>query len=171
MNGGDGDDTIVWNNGDGNDVMNGDGGIDRIETNLCAADDVSTLKIENGRVRYDRTNAGPFNLSIGTAEFFELNTLGGDDTLTTRRACRSRSSPTPARATTHQRPRQRRERRPCSGGSGTDKVIADARRPVAADVETRLDRASRSRSRAARSGPGARDRGQDRQGQEAASRP
>ena len=48
---------MVWNNGDGNDVMNGDAGIDRIENNLGAADDVSTLKIENGRVRYDRTNA------------------------------------------------------------------------------------------------------------------
>ena len=45
--------------------------------------DVSTLKIENGRVRYDRINVGQFNLSIGTAEVFELNTLGGDDTLTT----------------------------------------------------------------------------------------
>ena len=57
MNGGAGDDTIVWNNGDGSDVMNGDDGVDRVETNLGAADDVSTLKIENGRVRYDRLNA------------------------------------------------------------------------------------------------------------------
>ena len=62
--------------------MNGDGGIDRIENNLGAADDVSSLKVENGRVRYDRTNA-PFNLSIGTSEVFELNTFGGKDTLTT----------------------------------------------------------------------------------------
>ena len=28
MNGGDGDDTLVWNNGDGSDVMNGDAGLD-----------------------------------------------------------------------------------------------------------------------------------------------
>jgi Ca2+-binding RTX toxin-like protein len=83
MNGGEGDDTLVWNNGDGSDVMNGDGGVDRIETNLGAADDVSTLKPENGRIRYDRTNLGQFNLSIATAEFFELNSLGGNDTLTT----------------------------------------------------------------------------------------
>ena len=83
MNGGAGDDTIVWNNGDGSDVMNGDDGVDRVETNLSAAADTSTLKLENGRVRYDRLNPGPFNLSIATAEVFELNTLGGDDTLTT----------------------------------------------------------------------------------------
>ncbi len=83
MNGGEGDDTLVWNNGDGSDVMNGDGGVDRIEDNLGAGADVSTLKPENGRIRYDRTSAGAFNLSIATAEFFELNSLGGDDTLTT----------------------------------------------------------------------------------------
>ena len=83
MNGGAGDDTTVWNNGDGSDVMNGDDGVDRVETNLSAGADTSTLKLENGRVRYDRLNPGPFNLSIATAEVFELNTLGGDDTLTT----------------------------------------------------------------------------------------
>ena len=83
MNGGAGDDTMVWNNGDGSDIMNGDDGVDRVEDNLSAADDTSTLRMENGRVRYDRLNPGPFNLSIATAEVFELNTLGGNDTLTT----------------------------------------------------------------------------------------
>jgi Ca2+-binding RTX toxin-like protein len=82
MNGSGGDDTLVWNNGDGSDVMNGDDGVDRIETNLGAGDDVSTLRVENGRVRYDRTSAGAFNLSVGSAETFELNSLGGNDTLT-----------------------------------------------------------------------------------------
>jgi Ca2+-binding RTX toxin-like protein len=82
MNGGAGDDTEVWNNGDGTDVMNGDDGTDRIEDNLGAADDISSLKPENGRVRYDRTNA-PFSLSIGSSEIFELNTFGGNDTLAT----------------------------------------------------------------------------------------
>ena len=58
MNGGAGDDTTVWNNGDGSDMMNGDDGVDRVETNLSAAGDISTLKMENGRVRYDRLNLG-----------------------------------------------------------------------------------------------------------------
>jgi Ca2+-binding RTX toxin-like protein len=83
MNGGEGDDTTVWNNGDGSDVMNGENGVDRVETNLGAGPDVSTFKPFSGRVRYDRTSAGAFSLSIATAEFFELNSLGGDDTLTT----------------------------------------------------------------------------------------
>src|SRR4051812_12118516 len=82
MNGGAGDDTTVWNNGDGSDVMNGDDGLDRVETNLSGGVDVSTIANENGRVRYDRTNVGPFSLSIATAEVFELNSLGGDDVLT-----------------------------------------------------------------------------------------
>jgi Ca2+-binding RTX toxin-like protein len=81
LNGGGGDDTLVWTNGDGNDVMNGDAGFDVIENDLGAADDNSTLKMENGRVRYDRINA-PFNLSIGSAELMQLNTFGGNDSLT-----------------------------------------------------------------------------------------
>jgi Ca2+-binding RTX toxin-like protein len=83
MNGGAGDDTTVWNNGDGSDVMNGDDGVDRVETNLAAAAaDEAALKMENGRLRFDRLNLVPFNLSI-SAEVFELNGLGGDDSLTT----------------------------------------------------------------------------------------
>jgi Ca2+-binding RTX toxin-like protein len=80
MNGGAGDDTLVWNNGDGTDDMNGDDGLDRIEDNLGAADDVSQLKVLNGKVRYDRVNA-PFGLNVATSEVFELNTFGGNDTL------------------------------------------------------------------------------------------
>ena len=83
MNGGAGDDTTVWNNGDGSDIMNGDDGVDRVEANLAPPPTTPTLKIENGRLRYDRLNLVPFNLSISTAEVFELNALGGDDTLTT----------------------------------------------------------------------------------------
>ncbi len=82
MNGGAGDDTMVWNNGDNNDVMNGDDGVDRVETNLAGAGDQAALKMENGRLRFDRLNLVPFNLSIA-AETFELNGLGGDDSLTT----------------------------------------------------------------------------------------
>jgi len=82
MNGNAGDDTLVWNNGDGNDQMNGEDGLDRIENNLGAADDVSTLSVLNGKVRYARTNA-PFTLDVASSELFELNTFGGNDTLDT----------------------------------------------------------------------------------------
>jgi Ca2+-binding RTX toxin-like protein len=82
INAGNGEDVMVWTNGDGNDVMNGDGGTDIVENDLGNGDDISTLKMENGRVRYDRVNA-PFNLSIGSSEVMLLNTFGGNDTLTT----------------------------------------------------------------------------------------
>jgi Ca2+-binding RTX toxin-like protein len=81
LNGAGGDDTLVWTNGDGNDVMNGDAGTDTIENDLGAADDVSSFKVENGRIRYDRINA-PFNLSVASSEVFELNSFGGNDTMT-----------------------------------------------------------------------------------------
>jgi Ca2+-binding RTX toxin-like protein len=80
MNGGDGDDTLTWKNGDGNDEMNGDAGLDRIEDNLGAADDVSQLSVLNGKVHYTRVNA-PFTLDVASSEVFELDTFGGNDTL------------------------------------------------------------------------------------------
>ena len=82
MNGQGGDDTLVWNNGDADDQMNGGDGLDRIENNLGAANDVSALSVVGGKVRFARTNA-PFKLDVATSEVFELNTFGGDDTLTT----------------------------------------------------------------------------------------
>jgi RTX calcium-binding nonapeptide repeat (4 copies) len=53
-----------------------------VENNLGAADDVSQLKVLNGKVRYDRVNA-PFGLNVATTEVFQLNTFGGNDTLDT----------------------------------------------------------------------------------------
>lgn len=136
MNGGDNDDTLVWSNGDGNDVMNGDGGIDRIENNLGAADDVSTLKLENGRVRYDRVNAA-FNLSIATSEVFELNTFGGNDTLTTVPNLPITLDGDMGAGNDDFNVRDGVQSI-VQGGSGTDKVTADAAAVdlIAADVET-----------------------------------
>src|SRR5829696_1349414 len=80
MNGGAGDDTLVWNNGDGTDDMNGQDGLDRIENNLGSANDVSQVKVDGGKVRYDRVNA-PFGLNIASSEVLEINSFGGNDTL------------------------------------------------------------------------------------------
>ena len=60
--------------------MNGDDGLDRIEDNLGAADDISQLSVVNGKVHYARVNA-PFTLDVASSEVFELNTFGGNDTL------------------------------------------------------------------------------------------
>src|SRR4051794_14091623 len=83
VNAGSGDDTLVWNNGDNTDDLNGQDGLDRIETNMSGLGDVMTLKPAGGKVRFDRTNLVPFGLNIASSEVFELNGLGGDDTLTT----------------------------------------------------------------------------------------
>ena len=77
-----GDDTMVWNNGDGSDKMDGEAGLDAIEVNGAAgAGDAFEIAPNGQRVKFDRTNLGPFTLDIATSETFEINGLGGDDTL------------------------------------------------------------------------------------------
>jgi hypothetical protein len=81
-NGGTGDDTLVWNNGDATDDLNGDAGLDRIESNMSPLADAMTLKPAGAKVRFDRVNLVPFGLNIASSEVFELNGLGGDDVFT-----------------------------------------------------------------------------------------
>ena len=101
MIGGAGDDTTVWNNGDGSDNMDGEAGLDRVEVNGAAgAGDAFEIAPNGLRVKFDRVNLVPFTLDIATAETFEINGLGGDDTLLVKPACRWPSRPTAARATT-----------------------------------------------------------------------
>jgi Ca2+-binding RTX toxin-like protein len=135
MNGGAGDDTLVWNNGEGSDVMNGDDGVDRIEDNLSGGDDVSTLKPDGARVRYDRTNVGQFNLSIASAEVFELNELGGNDTLVTSPGL---TLPVVVDGGAGNDLFSVRDNSPSFvfGGSGADTATVDAADSVAGDVES-----------------------------------
>ena len=80
MNGGTGDDALVWNNGDGSDKNDGETGFDTIEVNGAGAGDAFTIAPSAaGRVRFDRTNLVPFVLDIATSEELEVNGLGGDD--------------------------------------------------------------------------------------------
>jgi Ca2+-binding RTX toxin-like protein len=134
MNGGNGDDTLVWNNGDGSDVMNGDGDVDRIETNLSGLDDISTLKPDGARIRYDRLNQVPFNLSIATAEAFELNGLAGNDSLTTSPGL---TLPVIADGGAGNDLFSVRDNAPTFvfGGSGADTATVDTADSVAGDVE------------------------------------
>jgi Ca2+-binding RTX toxin-like protein len=77
-----GDDTVVWNNGDGSDTMDGHEGLDKVEVNGAAgAGDAFEIAPNGQRVKFDRTNLGPFTLDIATAELFDIRGLGGDDTL------------------------------------------------------------------------------------------
>ncbi len=85
LQGGIGNDTLVWNNGDGSDLMEGDDGDDTVEVNGAgAAGDEFTVQrsaANPARIAFDRVNLVPFNLDIGTAERLDNNTGGGDDTL------------------------------------------------------------------------------------------
>ena len=81
--GGVGDDVMVWNNGDGTDVNDGDAGIDEVEVNGSpAAGDAFTYKADPataGRVQFNRTNLITFGINF-TAERLTVNGLGGDET-------------------------------------------------------------------------------------------
>src|SRR5204863_371739 len=83
MSGGAGNDTLVWNNGDGSDTIDGDAGNDATEVNGAATlGDVFTLEPNAGRITFRRTNLVPFSLDIGSSETMHANGLGGDDTIT-----------------------------------------------------------------------------------------
>jgi Ca2+-binding RTX toxin-like protein len=81
-----GNDTLVWNPGDGDDVNEGGDGSDTVEVNGGGGGEVFEVKASAvpGRVAFDRTGPnppGPFNLDIGTSERLDLNANGGDDSL------------------------------------------------------------------------------------------
>src|SRR4029079_11012234 len=81
MNGGGGNDTLVWNNGDGSDRIHGEAGNDATEVNGSATlGDVFTLAPEPGGVKFQRTNLVPFTLQT-TTERVQVNGLGGDDSV------------------------------------------------------------------------------------------
>ena len=82
VNGGTGDDVMVWNNGDGTDINNGDAGIDEVEVNGApTAGDAFIYKPDPavaGRVQFNRTNLIGFGINL-SAERLTVNGLGGDD--------------------------------------------------------------------------------------------
>src|SRR3954452_2737878 len=84
MNGDAGNDTLVWNNGDATDTNDGGAGNDATEVNGSpTAGDAFTLDpdVGAGQVRFQRTNLVPFTIH-STTERFQVNGLGGNDSLT-----------------------------------------------------------------------------------------
>ncbi|MBD2531554.1 calcium-binding protein [Nostoc flagelliforme FACHB-838] len=80
--GGNGNDRLIWNNGDGSDRISGNAGYDVVEVNGAAVGDNFRLQRDaQGRAIFDRLNLVPFTLTVDTAERFEINGGGGDDTL------------------------------------------------------------------------------------------
>jgi Ca2+-binding RTX toxin-like protein len=79
MSGGAGNDTLVWNNGDGSDRIEGDAGNDATEVNGSPTlGDTFTIAPNAGRIKFQRTNLVPLDAAT---ERFEVNGLGGDDSV------------------------------------------------------------------------------------------
>ncbi|MBI1313734.1 hypothetical protein GC176_20775, partial [bacterium] len=87
LSGGDGEDIFIWEEGDGDDVVNGDADIDRQIVN--AADNAAegdNISVSDNGARIDITRAAgvmlsTFTLDVGTTEIIEVNSLAGDDTI------------------------------------------------------------------------------------------
>ncbi|WP_019504462.1 calcium-binding protein [Pleurocapsa sp. PCC 7319] len=78
-----GSDRFIWNNGDGSDINEGDDGYDISEINGAPDDgDELDLRANGERALFERLNPGPFTVDTDNVEQFEINGLGGDDTLT-----------------------------------------------------------------------------------------
>ncbi len=96
MRGVDGDDTLVWRNGEGTDDMFGGDGIDTIENNGAdtaspVRDEVYTVEaVEGGGFKFSRlpnpavaAPGGAFDLNVKGAEKYVNNMLGGNDKFST----------------------------------------------------------------------------------------
>ncbi len=77
-----GNDRMIWNPGDGSDLNEGGAGNDTVEVNGGNGSETFTVTPNGGRVRFDRTNPGPFTIDIGTSENLLVNMNGGDDSFT-----------------------------------------------------------------------------------------
>jgi hypothetical protein len=80
-NGDEGDDVMVWNNGDASDRNEGGPGDDTAVLNGGAADEHFVVTGNGARVTATRDTQVPFFLDIGTSELLELNALGGRDSV------------------------------------------------------------------------------------------
>src|SRR5262249_37544424 len=77
-----GNDRMIWNPGDGSDLMEGGDGVDTAEVNGGNGSETFTITANGTRVRFDRISPAPFTLDIGTTENLVLNANGGDDVIT-----------------------------------------------------------------------------------------
>jgi Ca2+-binding RTX toxin-like protein len=75
-----GDDTFQWDPGDGNDTVEGQGGNDRLLFNGSNTAEIFDASANGVRVRFTR-NVGNIVMDLDGVETFELNALGGADTL------------------------------------------------------------------------------------------
>ncbi|WP_052055543.1 calcium-binding protein [Myxosarcina sp. GI1] len=82
--GGKGNDLFVWNNGDGSDINEGGKDYDISRINGADAGDEFELEAKGHQALFQRINLVPFSVDANNVEKFELNGLGGDDTITVK---------------------------------------------------------------------------------------
>jgi Ca2+-binding RTX toxin-like protein len=79
MFGGGGNDTLVWNPGDGNDLIEGQAGSDTMEFNGAGVAESFDASKVGGRLRFTR-NIANIVMDVGTTERIDLRALGAADT-------------------------------------------------------------------------------------------
>src|SRR5207344_3056912 len=77
-----GNDRLIWNPGEDNDLNEGGDDVDTVEVNGGNGAETFTVTPNGTRVRFDRTSPAPFFLDIGTSENLVVNMNGGDDAFT-----------------------------------------------------------------------------------------
>jgi Ca2+-binding RTX toxin-like protein len=77
-----GNDRMIWNPGDDTDLNEGGDGDDTVEVNGGNGTEQFTATANGTRVRFDRLNPAPFSIDIGTSENLVLKANGGDDRFT-----------------------------------------------------------------------------------------
>ena len=76
-----GDDTFVWDPGDGSDTIEGQDGTDTMRFNGAAAAEQVDLSANGNRLRFFR-NAGNITMDTAGVEQVDFNALGGADVVT-----------------------------------------------------------------------------------------
>jgi Ca2+-binding RTX toxin-like protein len=78
--GGPGDDLMIWNPGDGNDLNEGGDGNDTLQFNGSGGDEIMAAVANGARVTFTR-NIANIIMDIGTTENLVVNALAGTDTI------------------------------------------------------------------------------------------
>ena len=76
-----GDDTFVWDPGDGSDVVEGEAGADTMLFNGANIAERVDLSANGNRLRFFR-DAGNITMDTNDVESVDFNALGGPDTIT-----------------------------------------------------------------------------------------
>ena len=78
---GKGDDTFIWDPGDGSDVVEGGAGFDKMVFNGSGGDEIMAANANFGRVSFTR-NLGGIVMDLDDVEAIDVNALGGTDSVT-----------------------------------------------------------------------------------------